>query len=75
VTYEKPVSAFWEEFARVQFDKLLLLSLLMFLYLRHAPDLWVGNVMGALFTLIQGQRWGRSPGPTQGQKLPLDGKW
>lgn len=66
---------FIAEFVRVQSDKLILFGLLLYMLKIHAPDLWIGNVQGALLVLIQGQRF-RYPGGGGSSGIgPIDPKW
>jgi len=66
---------FVAEFIRVQSDKLILFSLLVYLLKIHAPDLWIGNVQGALLVLIQSQRFRYPSLPGAAAGPPIDPKW
>lgn len=75
---------FWQEFVRVQFDKLCLLALIGVLAKFHAPDLWLGSVLGAYLILVQGQRFKfpsgkeKPPGATALPGIggpPVDKQW
>lgn len=49
--------AFWAEFIRVQFDKILLFSLIVFLHHVHADDRLQAAAIGGLIYSLQTQRF------------------
>ncbi len=51
---------FWQEFWRVETDKVFLLALIVFLHFVHAADTLQAAAIGGLIMSIQGQRYSRN---------------
>lgn len=65
------MSDFWKEFLRVQSDKIILALLIVFFFLRHAPEGLILGLLGALTTLINAQRFNLSK-PTSDETRKSD---